>query len=127
MFRPLTRRLSKAALLVGIVLAVLMPAAAWADGSPPPPTTTPPPTTPLTTPGYPTPGYPTPQTCTYPYPNPQVCTNPAGATSASPTATGSLPFTGGGDVALTGVIGAVVVAGGLALVVISRRRRTVTH
>lgn len=107
--------------MVGIVLTVLAPAAAWADGTPPP-TTSPP----QTTPGYPTPGYPSPQTanCTYPYPNPQICTSSAGSSSPSGSS-GSLPFTGG-DVALMSVIGAVVVAGGVALVVVSRRRRTVT-
>lgn len=107
MFRPLTRRLARVALFVGIAIAVLAPAAAWADGTPTDP--------------YPSPNAPQ---CVYPNPDPALCANPS-ASNTSQSQGSSLPFTGGDTLPLAAV-GTVVVAGGLALVVYSRRRRAAT-
>jgi LPXTG-motif cell wall-anchored protein len=102
MFRSIMTRLTQGAIFVGIMLAVLVPATAWADGG-----------------GtqYPTPHVPT---CAE---TPQGCA-PQGVTASHSVSRGaSLPFTGG-DTALLTVVGLGVVGGGVGLLFLSRRRRT---
>jgi hypothetical protein len=102
MFRPLMGRLAAIALFVGLGLAILAPAASAQV--------------------YPNPSTPTTPSCST-YPQPSGCSTNVGGTST--TQSSSLPFTGG-NIALLTAIGAIVVTGGVSLIVYSRRRSATT-